>query len=129
MAGWENWTKEAKVITVIAGAIGAIATATVAVPPAWTQLGLPRVAFESYVNEKLIKVEQAQAQLRTDTNAVRLDINAMRRGQIDGEKLRLEGDLQKADNEGYRSLIRQRMRQLEAEAASLDVQNESLQKR
>lgn len=50
-----------KSVTALAGMIGAVATAIIAVPPAWSSLGLPEIASKVFVHQQVdpIKITQA----------------------------------------------------------------------
>ncbi len=50
-----------KSVTATAGMISAVAVAVVAVPPAWSALGLPEVASKVFVHQQVDPVKLAQA--------------------------------------------------------------------
>jgi hypothetical protein len=91
-----------KTITSISGMIAAIAGAVVAVPPAWSALGLPAVASQVFVHSLVDPLQIAQNQT-TDA------INQLLLSQLQGQLYQAQQDRAKAPS----ATVDQRIQQLE----------------
>ena len=94
-AWWSKLPATFKLIGTGFGVVGAAATAIVTVPPAWAMLGLPQVAFHSYVDEQIekaahpLKLAQNQTQQavdRTTASVDRLLLNQAKRDLYEAQK-------------------------------------------
>src|SRR4051812_33791715 len=86
-----------KIVSTAAGAIGAIAGMIVAVPPAWTLVGLPLVATRGWVDADLrLPLRQAQMQTQQQVIDLQLDVANGKIDQLDNSRVSLEIEKLKA---------------------------------
>lgn len=108
-------------ITIVFSTVAAIGTGVVAVPPAWTALGLPRVATESYVDARASKLDIAQKAQEQVLNGIRLDIGNGRMGAIRQEQRRLQAELERTQDVNYKQNLRDSLQDLDIEAQELNA--------
>lgn len=105
---WSHMTMRAKVLSILAGSVTAVAAMIVAVASAWAVLDLPILATRDYVLAQAEPLARAQRELRDVTFEIR-------RGQLDREIFALEQLPTRTPNEEFR------LRQLRDELRKLDA--------
>lgn len=113
-------------VTIIFSTVAAIGTGVVAVPPAWTAMGLPRVATESYVDRSIGKLDMAQKAQDQVLNGIRLDIGNGRASQIRQEQRRLQAEMERTQDANYKQNLRDSLQDLEDEAKELGAKLRAL---
>jgi len=93
-----------KTLTSIAATIAAVAGAIVAVPPAWSALGLPEFASKVFVHEQVDPVKVAQAETTRAVNHLLLE-------QLRSSLYAAQQDQQKAPS----ATVDQRIQELQQE--------------
>ena len=107
---WSTMTTRAKVLSILAGSVTAVAAMVVAVSSAWAVLDWPIIASREYVLAQVEPLMRAQKEHR----AVLYDI---RRGQLDREIFDLDRRENRSASDEWR------LRQLRDELKKLDAKN------
>src|SRR4051812_14104882 len=93
-----------KIVSTAAGAIGAIAGMIVAVPPAWTLVGLPMVATRHWVDVDLrMPMRTAQAQTQHQVIELQIDVANGKIDQLDNARASLEIEKLKATDDAVKA--------------------------
>jgi hypothetical protein len=116
-----------KVVIGIAGSLGTVATAIVTVPPAWRTLGLPALATELHVEQRLKPLAAAVDDLRRMRSDDALQIAEIRRSQVDKEMFEWRIKLGDVAEPGLRAMIETRLAELALERTTVLRRIEALQ--
>lgn len=121
VGGWSNFTQTQKRLSVISAAVVAICGGIVAVPPAWSTLGLPEIATKVYVKMEIDSVKMAQKTLDQSVGRLEIAIGSGRQGQIKQEQNRIKAEIARTTDENYKSTLRENLDDLNVEAQELNA--------
>lgn len=119
-------TSVRKRITVTFGSITAVAGAIVAVPPAWSQLGLPEMASKMYVERTLQPLRLAQQSFQRTARDIQIDIAEGKRSQAQEAIAKWTLELQRSRDAQSTQLIQTQIRELQNTSDRLGQQIRTL---
>jgi len=124
---WRGLSLRIKIVSTAAGAIGTVAGMIVAVPPAWTAVGLPEVATRGWVQHDVhdpMKVAQAQTQRQVID--LQIDVANGKIDQLDNARATLEIEKLKAADDAIKARADVQIRKIERDTAAIADQIRTL---
>ena len=116
-----------KVVSTAAGTIGAVAGMIVAVPPAWTAIGLPEVATRGWVQHDVHEpMKFAQSQTQQQVIDLQIDVANGKIDQLDNARATLEIEKLKATDDAVKARADVQIRKIERDTAAIADQIRSL---
>ena len=116
-----------KTITSIAATIAAISGAVVAVPPAWTAIGLPEVATRQWAkNEIYAPIKSAQSMTTRQVIDLQLDVANGKLDQLDNYRTSLEIEKLKTEDPLIKAKADQQIRKIDRDSSALIEQVRTL---
>lgn len=116
-----------KTITSIAAAISAVCGAIVALPPAWSAVGLPEVATRQWTRiEVLHPMRTAQSTVTRQVIDLQIDIANGKLDQLDNARVQLEIEKLKVPDDGIKARVDSQIRKIERDAAAINDQVRTL---
>ena len=115
-------------MTSVFAMISAIAGAVVAVPPAWSALGLPEVATHEWAKHEIYRpMRIAQTQTQRQIIDLQLDLASGKLDQMDNNRTTLEIEKLKATDPEIKAKADMQIRKIERDSGTLADQIKTLQ--
>lgn len=116
-----------KAITATALTISAVAGAIVAVPPAWSGLGLPEVATRQWAKGEIYRpIKSAQTQTQRQIIDLQLDLATGKLDQLDNARATLEIEKLKTEDPSVKARADQQIRKIDRDSSALSDQVKTL---
>lgn len=116
-----------KAITSIALTISAISGAIVAIPPAWTAMGLPEVATRQWTKTEIyFPIKTAQSSTTRQVIDLQVDIANGKLDQLDNTRAQLELEKLKATDDAIKTRVDAQIRKIERDVGAINDQLRTL---
>jgi len=124
---WRGLSVKVRLISTVAGAAGAIAGMVVAVPPAWSIIGLPEVATRGWVITE-IRHPMRVAQMQTQQQVIDLQVDVAngKLDQLDNARATLEIERLKSTDNSVKARIDTQIHKIDRDTAAITDQIKTL---
>lgn len=116
-----------KMITSIAAAISAVCGAIIALPPAWSAVGLPEVATRQWTRAEVYHpMRTAQTVMTRQVIDLQIDIANGKLDQLDNARVQLEIEKLKVPDDGIKARVDSQIRKIDRDAGAINDQIKTL---
>jgi hypothetical protein len=119
---WGTWLRKA--IVSVCGVIAAISGAVVAIPPAWSTLGLPEVASKTFVNQTLKPIMDDNAKIHLAQATTAQAVNQLLLAQYQAQLYQAQKDKVAAPSPTVDQRIEELQQQIAAIQAKINSQGQ-----
>lgn len=116
-----------KAITALAATISAICGAIVALPPAWSSMGLPELATRQWTRAEIYQpIKTAQSSTTRQVIDLQIDIANGKLDQLDNSRAQLDVERLKATDDAIKARVDVQIRKIDRDTAALNDQLRTL---
>ncbi len=116
-----------KAITAIAATISAVCGAIVALPPAWSAIGLPEVATRQWTRVEIYHpMKTAQSTVTRQVLDLQIDIANGKLDQLDNARATLEIEKLKVPDDTIKAKVEAQIRKIDRDSAAINDQIRTL---
>lgn len=116
-----------KAITALAATISAICGAIVALPPAWSAMGLPEVATRQWTKSEIYQpIKTAQSTVKNQVLDLQIDLANGKLDQLDNARAALEIEKLKVPDDQIKARVDMQIRKIDRDATAINDQIKTL---
>lgn len=116
-----------KTITALAATISAVCGAIVALPPAWSAIGLPEIATRQWTRIEIYHpMRAAQSTVTRQVIDLQIDIANGKLDQLENSRVQLEIEKLKAPDDSIRARVDSQIRKIDRDAGAINDQIKTL---